>query len=350
MKSSEYKDYLTVLNVISAVSVVALHTNGCFWTFSRKGGYWFSANIIECLFYFAVPVFIMITGITLFDYTKRYGTRTFLWHRFNKTVIPFIFWSLMALLLQIFYLKKIALSSVSVSFIINGLFKSSFTPVYWFFIPLFSLYLSIPLFASINETKKTDVLKYLAVSGFIINILLPFVLTLCKSSVKIPVSVTVVGGFIFYAVLGWLLDRYSFSSGQRRIIYILSAVGLAMHICGTYVLSMEAGKIIKTYKGYSNIPCILYSVGIFVYIKELFTNDSLYKYKFLLGLFKQMHSYTFAVYLLHWFFIRFIVKELDIDTKSMLFRIGGIFLISVLSVISTWLIRKIPILGGKVLP
>lgn len=56
--------YLTLLNVLSAFSVVFLHTNGCFLHFSTER-YWFTANIIESIFYFAVPVFFMISGATL---------------------------------------------------------------------------------------------------------------------------------------------------------------------------------------------------------------------------------------------------------------------------------------------
>lgn len=59
--------YITVLNVLSALAVVGMHTNGCFWQFSRER-WWFTANIIESVFYFAVPVFFMITGATLLDY------------------------------------------------------------------------------------------------------------------------------------------------------------------------------------------------------------------------------------------------------------------------------------------
>ena len=70
------KTYITVLNVFSAIAVVALHVNGCFWQFSRSS-YWFTANIIESVFCFAVPVFFMITGVTLFDYTKRQDTEIF---------------------------------------------------------------------------------------------------------------------------------------------------------------------------------------------------------------------------------------------------------------------------------
>lgn len=61
------KEYLTILSVISAIAVVMLHTNGCFWRFSYER-YWFTANIIESVMYFAVPVFFMISGATLLDY------------------------------------------------------------------------------------------------------------------------------------------------------------------------------------------------------------------------------------------------------------------------------------------
>ena len=40
-----------------------------------------------------------------------------------------------------------------------------------------------------------------------------------------------------------------------------------MHLVGTYTLSMAAGEIIKTYKGFFNLPSTLYSIGFFVFIK-----------------------------------------------------------------------------------
>ena len=345
------KEYVTVLNVISAFAVVALHANGCFWQFSRQN-YWFSANIIECLFYFAVPVFFMLTGITLFDYTKRQNTRTFFLHRFHKTVVPFVFWSIFALFIQVFYIKKIALSSITPVFIVNGIFKSSFCSVYWFFMPLFSLYLSIPLFASIDEQKKKTVLTYLAIAGVIVNILCPFVLTVLKIPVKIPVSVSVAGGFLLYAILGWLIDQCEIGSSARKVVYGFAVLGLLAHMGGTYVLSMEAGKIIKTFKGYNNLPCLLYSVGVFIFVKEWIDRSVVsnsIKNRFL-GFCSKIRNYTFSIYLLHWFLIRFLVKILNIDIKMMSWRIGGIFLLVILSIAATWLIRKIPVIGKRVLP
>ena len=64
------KYYIQNLSVLSAFAVVALHVNGEFWNFSY-GRYWITSNIIESLFYFAVPIFFMITGVTLVG--KNYG-------------------------------------------------------------------------------------------------------------------------------------------------------------------------------------------------------------------------------------------------------------------------------------
>ena len=93
---NKYRQYITVLNVLSALSVVFLHANSCFWGFSYEP-YWLTANVIESVFYFAVPVFFMISGANLIDYHKRYDTKTFFEKRIHKTLIPFICWSIIGL-------------------------------------------------------------------------------------------------------------------------------------------------------------------------------------------------------------------------------------------------------------
>ena len=81
--------YLTLASVVAAISVIAIHTNGCFWDFSTNH-YWFTANILECVFYFAVDVFFMITGSTLLDFFDKYTLREYFSKRIKKTVIPFV--------------------------------------------------------------------------------------------------------------------------------------------------------------------------------------------------------------------------------------------------------------------
>lgn len=67
-----------------------LHVNFVLWEFSGQT-YWIEANLIESLFYFAVPCFFMISGVTLMDYRERCSTREYFKKRIGKTVIPFVF-------------------------------------------------------------------------------------------------------------------------------------------------------------------------------------------------------------------------------------------------------------------
>lgn len=348
---NQYKEtpdwlYITVLNVLSALSVVGLHTNGCFWQFSRER-WWFTANIIESILYFAVPVFFMITGATLLDYTKRYDTKIFFIRRLKKTVIPFIFWSLVALLFHIYIFKSISWSAVSIGYIVDGVLNTKFNNLYWFFPPLFGLYLSIPLFACLEDSKKIAVLKYLAGSCFLLNCLIPFLLTILKIKIHFPISVSIGSGYLLYLILGYLFTKLDFSNKEKRIIYLLAFVGLFVHIFGTYYLSMEVGKVVGTYKGYNNVPCILYSLGLFLIVKE---NVHRLRTASFRGGLNKLKDYTFAIYLLHWFVMSSLIRALHIDTHSIVYRLGGIFLVSFICVILTYLIRKIPVIGKRILP
>lgn len=338
--------YITVLNVLSALAVVGMHANGCFWQFSREH-WWFTANIMESVFYFAVPVFFMITGATLLDYTKRCDTKTFFIRRLKKTVLPFVFWSLFSMVLQIVFSKNISWGSVTIGYVMDGVLNAKFNSVYWFFPPLFGVYLSIPLFACLEESKKIAVLKYLAGSCFLLNCLIPFLLTVFKIKIHFPIVIAVGSGYLLYLILGYLFNRLDFSKKEKRIIYLLAFLGLLVHMCGTYFISMEAGKVLRTYKDYNNVPCILYSLGIFLFVKENVHWLSTASLKWVL---ERLKDYTFAIYLLHWFVMQSLIRAFHIDTHSIVYRVGGIFLVSFICVCITWAIRKIPCLGRKILP
>ncbi len=338
--------YITFLNVVSALSVVGLHMNGCFWQFSRER-WWFTANIIESVLYFAVPVFFMLTGATLLDYAKRYDTKTFFVRRLKKTVLPFIFWSLTALLFRMYFFENISWSVVSIGYIIDGVLNTKFNNLYWFFPPLFSLYFSIPLFAYIRDDSKIAVLKYLVGVCFLINSLIPFLLIVFKIKIHMPVVVVVGSGYLFYLISGYLFGNLDFSEREKRMIYLLAFLGLMVQICGTYFGSMEVGKVVKTFKGYNNVPCILYSSGIFLLVKN---NVNILRASFIRVGIERLKDYTFSIYLLHWFVMCWLTQTFNLDTHSIVYRIGGIFLVSFICICITWAIRKIPWLGRRILP
>ena len=134
------------------------------------------------------------------------------------------------------------------------------------------------------------------------------------------------------------------------LIYIFAVVGLLLHVTGTYRLSVNAGDVIETYKGYNNVPCVLYSLGIFVFFRN-------YGNKIMNGLvgniIKKNSGYTFGIYLIHIyavsylpFLISMILGNSEVNTvsTSLLYRITAPFVIIPICVLIIFLLRKIPVI------
>lgn len=336
---SEKQEYITLLNVLSAFAVVVLHTNNCFWTFSTER-YWMTANIIESVMYFAVPVFFMITGATLIDYRERYSTKEYFKKRFWKAVFPFLVWSTLSPVISTLRLGG-SLSDLTFVGIINGTLNTTFS-VYWFFVPLFCIYAAIPLFAAVPAEKRKTIFSYLAVICFLVNCLFPFLFQLLPLGITWGSAwdISVGRDYLLYVLAGYLLHHHEIKKTARYAIYVLALAGLMLHMCGTYFTSMEAGYIVQQYKGYCNVPATLYSVGIFLLIRQI--GPALMKWKPLNRLVSSLHSYTFGIYLLHWHLILLIANGLHLNGYSIVYRLGFPFVLIGLCVGIVFLLRKIP--------
>ena len=105
---------------------------------------------------------------------------------------------------------------------------------------------------------------------------------------------------------------------------------------------MDANQIIDTYKGYYNVPCILYSVGIFVFIKELCNIIKLPK------IVDCLSKYTFVIYLMQFFVIDILVRLFNINTLSIIYRLGMPIVVIFLIILITYILRKIPVIKNIV--
>ncbi len=340
-------EYIDLANVISTFAVVILHTNGCFWNFSRER-YWLTANVIESLFIFAVSVFFMISSISLMDYQKKYDTKIYLKKRFSKTVIPFLFWTFMGLLFDIFFLHTVKVSDLTLKVLVDGFINNRFVQIYWFFMPLFGIYLSIPLFASIEEEKRVELFKYLFLIGFIFNGTIPFLLSAFHIDMAWPLGINVVSGYAIFVVMGYLIHKMDFTLNQRCIIYILGLAGLLMHFGGTYYESYALGDVSQIYKNLTYAPIVMYSGAFLLFIKQIGgkvmkTNISKYVHF--------IKKYTFPIYLMHYYIIEILNRYLHLTnyTKSIFYRLGMPFIVIPITIIIAALIRKLR-LGKKILP
>lgn len=332
--NSKRKNYITLLSVLSAFAVLMLHCNRCFNTFSYDR-YWMTSNIIVSIFYPAVPIFFMITGANLLDYQEKYSTKEYFKKRINKVLIPYLIWTLLMIIYRL-ATKDLSFSDLTFKYIFNGLSNGSIMNYYWFFPPLICVYLSIPLFASVENGKKKKLFSYLAIVGFVLNIFIPFISKVFNLGLSNNIYLMVSYNYLFYVIVGYLLDKNTLQKKYRIVIYILGILGLLSIMIGTYYLSIKAGSINETFKGYLSVPCVLYAISVFVFCKELCNKIKLWK------IFDILSKYTFEFYLMHFVILNFVQITFEPNINNIIYRLGMPFLIMPLVILVTILLRKIP--------
>ena len=347
--------YLSFMNVTAAVSVVILHADSSFW-FYKDNPFWPVANVLDSLFYFAVPLFFMMTGVTLIDYQKRYTTKEYFKKRFFKTVIPFLFWSVFAMLWQS---RKVLWAMITgaankgldwtVVSVIDGIVNTKFLDIYWFFIPLFCIYLAIPLLAVIPEHKRVKYFTYIIAVSVVLNYAVPFGLNVTGhyTGLSMGWSPKFYYGFeyMIYPLIGYVLHKSELRLRYRLLIYAAAIAGLATLIVGTYFASAEIDRVdYSLYRGYYGLPCLLYASGVFLFLKQA---GSRIKSKNANRFFAYFQRYTFPVYLIHRYYLDVFAENLSliqIKKESLLYVFGATVLALALSVLTTMLLRKIPVL------
>lgn len=294
----------------------------------------------------------MLSGATLLDYRNRYSTKTFFKKRFEKTVIPFIFWSIVSIFWSV-YISHYLDSTVfdHVSNFLDAIINTKGMSIYWFFLPLFSLYLSIPFLSKIPINERNHIFQYGIILSFILTSVLPVLLPLMGISFNFAMDFPLNGGgYVIYLLLGYVIthDQSLFSSkAKRHIIYLLGFAGLILRYVATLLKSYQINDIDRTFWGYQRFPCVLLSVAVFVWF---WYHDWSY---FANGLPKKiirvLSSASFGIYLTHFYILRFWVSHFNIEMTSWKWRVFGIPLVYGISLIVTLLIGKIPYMQ-KIVP
>ncbi len=330
--------YISVLNVMACIAVIFLHCNGVFWQ-HPQGRLWITANMIEAAFYWAVPIFFMNIGVTSLDYRNRYSTKEFLLRRFKKTGIPFVAWSFIGLFFNMLLQRNFRI--LSVKEIISGLVNTEWIAIYWFFIPLFVIYLSIPVISSIVKENRIKIFGYMIVVGTICNIVLPFLFSLLGITFNEALKFPVVSGFIIYVLIGYNIHHCNLNKRHFIIAIIAILFGFILQVAGTMYFTPQNGEINRLFKGYLNMPAFIMSVGVFVvgkFIGEKLKQKKLQKVIYFLS------QYTFGIYLIHIFYVMVIPTICGINTSSILWRTIGVLFIFSISCLTCFIAKKIPFL------
>ena len=331
--------YIDYRAIISALAVVMLHANGVFWS-HPVGRLWITSNCIEAMFYFAVPIFFMISGATLMDYRDKYSTKVYFIRRAIRAGIPFLAWKTGCVLVMGHLPYGHFFSWETALIFLNEFCNSSIISVYWFFLPLFVIYLSIPFLASVRE-KRTNFGYVIAWSVLVMAAQMLINFLKWKFGWTIDLNMgklsSVVSAYpLLYPLLGYWLATYEIPRKYRIAIYLLGIAGVLLHFAGTIYVTSPDGPINGMFKGYANLPAVLQAAGLFLFVRNIdfgkFPRAALRLCAFI-------KPYTFFVFLSHFYFVLY-VQQYPKVFSTIYFRSFGSLTIFAVCILLGWLIGK----------
>lgn len=338
--------YFDILNILAIIAVISLHMNGIVHV-NPSIRAWNTSLIIECIMYWAVPVFMMISGATLMNYREKYNTKTFFKKRFVKVLIPFIFWAIF-MFIWVITTKQMDISKYHrLTDWLNAFFSNKEQSIYYFMFEILGVYLTMPLLSLLTRNEYRKTLWFVVILYFIFNGLVPNILGMFEIYWNEAFSIRI-NGYLIYVILGYLLSTENLNKQQRIAIYIGAFVGIIYRYLTTFILSKNAGYVVKSSWGYFSWHCMLLSSAIFIFIKRLnfdvkIKNDKLKKYL------ANIAGCSFGIYLIHMIVKYYIIQVFNWNEYSWSFRTIGILVVYLISLGIVLILKRIPIIK-KVVP
>lgn len=332
--------YFDVLNVLACFCVVAIHFNGSVWGYADNAS-WKQALFVEVICYWAVPIFFMLSGATLMTYRHRYDTKSFFHKRIARVFIPFLIWNTIAIIWRIVTSQMPTITNIAE--FISVFVTTEYMGVYWFFVPLFAVYLCIPVLSLLVERVSREILWYFAGLTFLTLSAFPLLCHLFGITYNQSLEFPLGGGFLLYVILGYLLSTEDLNRSRRVTCYALGVFAIALRYFGTIYLSNQSNQLDTTLWGYHNVPAVFLSVAIFVLFKSI-KWDQLLSTESIKTTIAKISGCSFGIYLIHAFLIWHGLQITSIPETSLRWRIVGPIVGYILCLALVLLAKRIPII------
>ncbi len=336
--------YFDVLNIFSCFCVIWLHCNGALYSYEQTG-LWRLSLLVQVLCHFAVPAFFMISGANLMNYREKYSTRTFVSKRVLRTLIPLLIWSAVVLLWK-FHME--ILYPDDFRYIVFLFLTSSIETVYWFFFPLFCIYMCIPVLSLIANEKNKKYFLYMALMGIFFNSLLPFLSDYFNLGYSKHILFPMAAGFLPYALLGYYFANTELPKPVTWIIYAVSIACALYMYYGTAAMSLESGGLNKDLIDYQSFVSYGFAAGVFLFFKN--RSFHFLDRPRLRKAVATISGASFGIYLIHVLTMEFLIRLADLTTYSFQWQLFGAIPVYFIALAVVLLVKKIPYLGKIVFP
>lgn len=334
-----YGDFLRCL---ATLAVVVLHCAGATLASQSPDSRTFlGLNVLDGLCRWAVPMFVMLSGMFLLDPERPMSRKKWLSH-LGRLALAVLLWGL-------FYgLWDARAAHFGAEWLLEGLISLVTGRLHyhlWFLPMLLGLYLLIPPLRALVRGASRRVLWYAAGLWGVVAVALP---TLYALFPGLPgqdwlglLSLRSVAGYPGFFLLGYLLKTCQPSRRQEGAVYALGAVGAVVTVWGTQVLSQAAGAFRDPLYGYLTPNALFIAAALFLLARRLGLGKA--------PLWGKVSPLTFGVYLLHPFCLE-LFQTLgfpDPARNAVLAALVQVPVVFAAALAGAWVLRHIPKLGKR---
>jgi surface polysaccharide O-acyltransferase-like enzyme len=365
MPNKERIVYADLLRIVATGAVIVLHTAASRWYGTPvKSLGWQAMNAYDSLVRWAVPVFVMVSG--MFQLKPNSPEQIPLTcadeYRvmFRKYLLRFIcalaFWSIVHNGFRQFTRFFIRHEEIEALDIANIFLKIPFGPAWyhmWFVYMILGLYLITPLVRIfINHALKPHLHCFLILFAAV-GTGIPLVTFIFRKIPDIPgyrlyLPLSELTGYLGYYIAGYYFATYKLQTHTRKLLYTLAIVSVVITAVGTSFFSMIGERREEALYEYIFPTTMLTSFGIFVFFKERF--GALRLSPKAASVVSAISGCTFGIYLLHDLVLQiFLLVGLSATTFNAIFSIPLIALaVFAISLPLIYGLRKVPVLGRYV--
>jgi surface polysaccharide O-acyltransferase-like enzyme len=287
-------DLIRTLAIFLVIVIHASAEQPTIYQLPASGGtwMWWTANIYDSLARCSVPLFVIVSGFLLLDFSKtKESTRSFFKKRVIRIVPPLLFWA------TIYFAWRFFVNGESVT--PTSVFQDLLTGDPYFHFPflytLFGLYLITPILRPAIAYSNERVDKYLIILSFISSAVIPLIGLFAP--INFNSDLFIFGGWVGYFILGVYLPKVRARSSLSLSIFLLGFLWTAV---GTWILTLNAGgQMNDFFYNYLSMNVVLTASAVFLLLCQIspqWLDSRLPKFSQVISLIGQS---TLAIYLFH---------------------------------------------------
>lgn len=338
--------YADLLKIIACVAVITIHaTVPIIYREDISMNGWMTANFYSSISRWAVPIFVMVSGVFVFNFDLKKNLKMSL-----NTVRVLLVWSLIyfvanAMLKDKFYIFKLSFNDLKT--FLNHLLNGSISPHLWYLYMLIGLYIVNIFIKKIIDNSSKKELLFLISILFINSIVIPTIsnfkiLFIYKTFVS-KLYLNTFSCYSMYLLLGYYINKHNIKKIYRMVFYFLSVFNLFLTYHLTKYFSLIDGKLNVAFYRNSAINIFFVSLGLFLFFRNIVSdkiNNKISKYSYYIV------NKTFGIYLVHQLVLN-VLSKLGINLKMFNVRYSTLIVVLIcfgISFILTVLIEKNKIL------